>query len=171
VDGPAADGQFGNVILSRLPLSGSETGLLGRFEGNMDRGWVRVEVELGPSGHEGEARLVVIGTHLQHREQDAATRLAQIDVLLRDAWRGDTATVIAGDMNAEPDSEEFATFAEAGFASAQDAAGRGDLPTSWRDGTRVDYVFATPDLLLSGFARPYSEASDHLPLAVTVELG
>jgi endonuclease/exonuclease/phosphatase family metal-dependent hydrolase len=168
VFGPAADGQFGNVVLSRVPIVSSETGPLGRFDGNMDRGWVRVEVDVGPVGHDGQARLVVIGTHLQHREQDTPTRLQQIDVLMRDAWRGDATTVIAGDMNDFPDSEEFAAFTDRGFVSAQDEAGEGDLPTSWRDGTRIDYVFATTDLLMSDFLRPYSEASDHLPLVVTV---
>ena len=166
--GPAADEQFGNVILTSLQVSSSETGLLGRFEGTMNRGWVRVDLSLGPLGHEGETALTVIGTHLQHREQDTETRLQQIEVLLRDAWRGDGASVIAGDMNAYPDSEEIAMFTAAGFVSAQDEAGMGDLPTSWPDGTRIDYVFTTPDLGRSDFARPYSEASDHLPLAVTV---
>ena len=168
VFGPAADGQFGNLVLSRLPIASSQTGHLGRFEGNMDRGWVRVEVDVGPAGHEGEARLTVIGTHLQHRDQDTPTRLRQIDVLLRDAWRGDGAAVIAGDMNDFPDSEEFAAFTSAGFLSAQDEAGQGDLPTSWRDGTRIDYIFVTPDLGMSDFLRPYTEASDHLPLVVTI---
>lgn len=159
---PAADGQFGNAILSRLPILEQSSGRLGRFEGTMDRGYVWTVIDVG-----GGRSVSVIGTHLQHREQDTPTRLRQIGVLL-DAWGGRDRTVIAGDMNDFPGSEEVARFVGTGFVSAQDDAGEGELPTSWQDGTRIDYVFATSDLALSGFARPFSRASDHLPLAVTV---
>lgn len=159
---PAADGQFGNAVLSRLPILEQSSGRLGRFEGTMDRGYVRTVIDVG-----GGRSVNVIGTHLQHREQDTPTRLRQIEVLL-EAWGGRDRTVIAGDMNDFPGSEEVARFLSEGFVSAQDEAGEGDLPTSWQDGTRIDYVFAAPDLALSGFTRPYSRASDHLPLAVTV---
>ena len=161
--GPAADRQFGNAILSRLPLDATGSGLLGRFGGTMDRGYVWAAVEVG-----GE-RVTVIGTHLAHRERDAPTRLRQIDGLLT-AWGGAARTVLAGDMNALPASREVARFLDAGFVSVQDVLGLGELPTSWRDGTRIDYIFATPDLVLSRFARPFSRASDHLPLAVTVSV-
>lgn len=164
VYGGAADGQFGNAILSRLPIAEGRTGLLGQFEGTMDRGYVWAVIDLG-----GGEKVNVIDTHLQHREQDTPIRLKQIAALL-DAWGGAERTVIAGDMNDYPESEEFAAFVEAGFLSAQDEAGRGDLPTSWQDGTRIDYIFATPDLALSDFARPFSKASDHLALAVTVSV-
>ncbi len=165
VYGGAADGQFGNAVLSRLPVEASRTGLLGQFEGTMDRGYVWAVIDLG----NGQT-MNVIDTHLQHREQDTPTRLKEIAVLL-DAWGDAERTVIAGDMNDFPDSEEFAAFVSAGLVSAQDETGRGDLPTSWQDGTRIDYIFATPDLVLLDFARPFSKASDHLPLAVTVTTG
>jgi endonuclease/exonuclease/phosphatase family metal-dependent hydrolase len=160
--GPAADRQFGNAVLSRAPISDQTTGLLGQWDGTMNRGWVRADIDVG------DGTMAVIGTHLAHLEEDTPTRLRQIDVLLADAWRGDAPAVIAGDINDFPDSDEFAAFVTAGFVSAQDEAGQGELPTSWQDGTRIDYIFVTPDARLLGFVRPYSEASDHLPLVVTV---
>ncbi len=159
----AADGQFGNAIFSRLPILEHRSGLLGQFDGTMERGYVWAVVEVGGC----REPVNVIVTHLQHREQDTPTRLRQIGVLL-EAWGGASPAVIAGDMNNLPDSEEVVRFLHVGLVSAQDEAGLGNLPTSWQDDTRIDYIFATADLALSGFTRPSSRASDHLPLAVTV---
>lgn len=161
VYGPAADNQLGNAILSRLPVVASNAGTLPRSSGTMTRGYVRAVIDIG-----GET-VGVFSTHLQHKDESTQARLAQIEVLL-EAWGGADRTVIAGDVNAYPDGPEVAEFLAAGFVSAQDDAGKGNRPTSWQDGTRVDYVFATPDLSFSDFALPFTQASDHLPLAVTV---
>ncbi|HXF71461.1 MAG TPA: endonuclease/exonuclease/phosphatase family protein, partial [Actinomycetota bacterium] len=161
VFGPAADRQFGNAILSRLPIVERGAGLLGRFGGTMDRGYVWAVVDVAG------ARVEVIGAHLAHRPEDRATRLRQIGRLL-EAWGGRSPAVIAGDMNAEPGSPEIERFLRAGLRSAQELAGAGDLPTFPSTGEPIDHIFATEDLSPSGFARPSSRASDHLPIAVTL---
>lgn len=162
---PAADDQFGNAILSRLPVLDGRAVPLPQAGGTMVRSSVWAVVDLG-----GGERLTVIGTHLHDRPEDVATRLAQVAVLL-ERWGGAPRTVLAGDFNAEPDSPEIARVREAGLVSAQEAAGT-DLPTwpSWDPVEHIDYVFATRDLAFSAPVRPERTASDHLPLAVTVSL-
>ncbi|MGH3743033.1 MAG: endonuclease/exonuclease/phosphatase family protein, partial [Micromonosporaceae bacterium] len=138
-----------------------------RGEGSMNRSYAAATVELS-SGR--KARLVNV--HLTHRESDTATRLAQIKALLKANSRPGP-TVIAGDFNSVPGSEEIALLRDAGLVSAQDNTGNGDLLTSPTDRPqhRVDWIFGTPDVHFDDFARPRVTASDHFPLAVTARLG
>ncbi len=167
---PAADGQFGNAVLSRLPILEAEGAFLPKVEGPQRRSYLRVEVDLG----DGRSATVCV-THLQ-RHDASDTRAIQIETLL-EAWGGRPRTVIAGDMNVQPDEEDVDAFFEAGLIDAQDETGnshldtvpfpeyqpeRGDYPD------RVDRIFGSPDLVFSDFRMPFSAASDHLPMAVTV---
>jgi endonuclease/exonuclease/phosphatase family metal-dependent hydrolase len=110
----------------------------------------------------------VIGTHLHHQHEgpeDDRTRLRQIGTLLG-VWGGASRTIIAGDMNSTPGSDEFARFEAAGLESAGDPT----IPTypSSDPRDRIDYIFATPDLELGEVAFPQRTASDHLAVAATV---
>jgi endonuclease/exonuclease/phosphatase family metal-dependent hydrolase len=157
---PAADGQFGNVILSRLPVLESSWGRMPYGEGPQHRSYVRVVFDAG-----GGRTVTVIGAHLQDGER-ASTREQQIATLL-DVWGGDPATVIAGDMNMQPTEPNVSLFTDAGLVSAQDAAGMGRASTSRNPnfpGDRPDWIFLTPDLACDTFAIGASDASDHLPL-------
>ena len=159
----AADRGFGNAIFSRLPFLDTDEGLLPKVAGPMERAWIRAVLNLG----DGRS-FTVIGTHLHHQHdgpEDDRTRLSQIGVLLK-VWGGASRTIIAGDMNATPDSDEFARFEAAGLHSAGDPS----IPTSPSTDprNRIDYIFATPDLAFSDVVIPQSTASDHLAVAATV---
>jgi len=162
----AADDQFGNAILTSLWPLQAEVLRLPYGEGPQHRSalgvWIR---EIG----DREVRFV--DTHLQNGD-DASTREDQIVALL-DAWGTDGPTVIAGDLNMEPTEDNAALFTDAGLVSAQDAVGDPGASTA-RDpefpGNRVDWIWASPDLVLSDFAIVQTRASDHLPLMVTVSL-
>jgi endonuclease/exonuclease/phosphatase family metal-dependent hydrolase len=114
----------------------------------------------------------VIDVHLQHQER-TKTREAQIRELLR-VWDGQRPAVIGGDMNTQPDEANLRLFLDTGLVSVQDEAGLGHLPTATEEavrGDRVDYVFVTQDVSFRDVVVPYSFASDHLPIAVTVAIG
>jgi endonuclease/exonuclease/phosphatase family metal-dependent hydrolase len=164
---PAADAQFGNAIMTRLPILDHDAGFLPFGQGPQRRSYLRVRIDLGAG-----RSIALIDVHLQHQEAKSATREAQVRHLLR-AWGGEQPTVIAGDMNTQPDEATLSLFTRAGLLSVQDEAGLGDLPTASQEsvrGDRVDYVFVTPDISFSDVAVPYSFASDHLPIAVTVSV-
>jgi endonuclease/exonuclease/phosphatase family metal-dependent hydrolase len=164
----AADPQFGNAIMTRVPIVDHDAGFLPFGEGPQHRSYLRARVDLG----EGR-NITLIDVHLQHQEDKAATREGQIHRLLT-VWGGEAQTVIAGDMNTQPDEPNLRLFLDAGLLSVQDEVGLGHLPTATEEvvrGDRVDYVFVTPDVSFSGVAVPYSFASDHLPIAVTVSVG
>jgi endonuclease/exonuclease/phosphatase family metal-dependent hydrolase len=162
--GEAADGQFGNLLLSRFPMGSVDSVLLPKAGGPMFRNYVRAELDLG-----GESVTMIV-THLDHRDEGRDTRLAQLDLML--AATGGPRTVLAGDMNAEPGSEEIGAITGAGFISAQDQAGDPEMLTWPSEDTRVriDWIFGTEDVAFRDFVIPATTASDHLPLAVTVSL-
>ncbi|MGH2663801.1 MAG: endonuclease/exonuclease/phosphatase family protein [Actinomycetota bacterium] len=164
VYGKAADGQFGNAVMSRFPITRVERLTLPKAAGPMVRNATLATLDLGNS------RVVdVVALHLDHRDEGRETRLAQIDVLL-DAWNERPVTVFAGDMNATPESEEIAAMTRAGLVSAQDEAGDPGLKTFPSDAPdrRIDYVFGSNGIAFSNFRIPRTTASDHLPLLVTV---
>lgn len=162
---PAANGQFGNALLTRLPVSDVATARLPYGQGPMERSYVAATLRL-----DGGRALRVIGTHLQHRKENTATRLAQSEALLA-AWDGAPRTVVAGDFNFWPTWPEARRWAGAGFVSAQDVTGHSGEFTSPTDDpdNRVDWIFGTPDLTFSDFAILTGvTTSDHFPLVVTV---
>ena len=76
---PAADDQFGNLVLSHLPIEDVSGHL--PYGGPQHRSYVRVVLEVSPG-----RTLTVVGTHLQDGDRPA-TNAAQIRTLLR-AWSG-----------------------------------------------------------------------------------
>lgn len=166
---PAADEQFGNAVLSRVPILGSTSGELPYGEGPQQRSYLAVRLDLGGGGE-----LLVIDAHLERRFEDPETRRRQITTLL-DAWGGEEPAVIAGDMNLQPDEDDVQLFLDAGLVSVQDEIGDPCDPTATEPDPeepcdRVDWIFVTPDVEPSGFEIVETRASDHLPLAVTVTI-
>ncbi len=80
-------------------------------------------------------------------------------------------TVLLGDFNASPDSNEMRLLRKSGFRDAADLTGMAPFFTfpSFQPSRRLDYIWVTPDLKVSNFVVSPSTASDHLGLAVTVE--
>lgn len=160
---PAADRQFGNVILTSLPVTGSEVAGLPQAGGTMKRSYAAATVDLGNGV---SSRVATV--HLQHADA-RDTRLVQLEALLA-GHRAEPFTVLAGDFNAEPDWTEIDTVLDAGFRSAQDEAGdpgRATAP-SHAPAHRIDWIFGTEDVEFEDFRLLPSRASDHLPLTVTV---
>jgi endonuclease/exonuclease/phosphatase family metal-dependent hydrolase len=164
----ASDAVWGNAVLSRHPILAAGTAALPRQGVPLARNYLWVELAL-----EGGQRLRVVVTHLHHVEgpAGAAVRLAQLPPLL-EAAAGRPATVLLGDLNAEPGSAEIAMVRAAGLVDAF-AAGGGrpaDEPTwpSDRPRRRIDYLWLSGDLEASDFAATPGTASDHRGVAVTL---
>lgn len=164
---PAADGQFGNVILSTLPLSDVDTGRLPYGAGPQRRSYAAATVELR-SGRS----LRVMTAHLQNQTDNHATRTREIDALLA-RWHRRSPAVIAGDFNSMPGWPEINRFTAAGLVSAQDTTGHAGMLSSPTDRPkyRPDWIFGTDDVSFGDFAMPRTAASDHYPLVASVSLG
>jgi endonuclease/exonuclease/phosphatase family metal-dependent hydrolase len=160
--GPAADGQFGNLLLTNRPLQDVHMGQLPFGQGPMRRSFLSARVMLSPS-----VGIDLMTTHLTHMKANTPTRITQIETVLRER-----PAVIAGDMNFWPSWEEPAYFTRAGYLSAQDYTGNGPLWTSPTDrpSNRVDWIWGSDRVAFSEFAVLTDvTASDHFPLMVTVK--
>jgi endonuclease/exonuclease/phosphatase family metal-dependent hydrolase len=164
---PAADSQFGNAILTSLPHDAVEALDLPYGAGPQERSALSVDVLVagGP--------LRVTSAHLQHRDENAPTRLDQLDALV--AAEGDApVSVVAGDFSAEPGWPEIALLTDgAGYVSAVDVAGDPAALTSpstdpWQ---RIDWVFGHGVTFVQAQVLTDALSSDHLPIVVELRLG
>ena len=162
---PAADGQFGNLVLSRITINNWDYQPLPLGGVMMARSYLRAEFET-----DGDPAYL-INTHLHHITEDTAVRIPQVQRVVA-AWNGTPRTVITGDMNAQPGDADVVQYTQGGLISAQDTAGNPDAFTfsSYDPFERIDWIFASPDVEFSHFQIGDTTASDHLPLAVTVTL-
>jgi len=164
----ASDAIWGNAVLSRYPIVADGVVSLPREGVPLGRNYLWVALDLGAG-----QRLRVVVTHLHHVEgpDGARVRQAQIPRLL-EGVAGRTATVLMGDLNAEPDSREIAMLRQAGLVDAfVAAAGRPADELTWpsdRPARRIDYLWLSRDLAAIGFVATTSMASDHRGVAVTI---
>jgi len=162
-----ADGGYGNAVLSRWPLLEIENHILPAGEGHEPRVALAVRVGIGESGRE----ILFIGTHLDHT-RDPTDRMAQAgrinELLLPDAG---LPMILAGDLNAIPESEAMSVLLEAWT----DAAVNDPEPTSPSDdpGRRIDYVLYRPAndwRVVEVRVVEEKVASDHRPLLAVLQL-
>jgi endonuclease/exonuclease/phosphatase family metal-dependent hydrolase len=164
----AADAIWGNAVLSRYPIVADGAVSLPRKGVPLRRNYLWVELDLG-----AERRLRVVVTHLHHVQgpTGARVRQAQIPRLLQGAAER-PATVLLGDLNAEPESREIAMVREAGLVDAFEAAGGGPAAElTWpsdRPDRRIDYIWCSSDLTATGFVATTGTASDHRGIMATI---
>ncbi len=153
-------GRYGNAVLSRLPIRRHKNHKLpSNYEGEQ-RGVL--EIELGDKD-EGEP-LLFLATHLDYRPDDAE-RLAsvkKIEAIL--AARKDQPAILAGDLNASPDSQVMAEFAKTWKrANAEDLA---TYPAA-KPEKQIDYILVRPASrwqVVETRVLDEAVASDHRPV-------
>lgn len=157
---PAADRQFGNAVLTNLPMTNITTINLPYGKGPQERSAISVDIAL-PTG-----TLRVTSVHLQSKDR-IPNRLDQIETLLT-AQTNAPPLIIAGDFNAQPGSAEIEEMTSAGLISAQDVSGD---PAALTDPSinpvqRIDWVFGRGVTFTNTKVLPDALSSDHLPLVV-----
>jgi endonuclease/exonuclease/phosphatase family metal-dependent hydrolase len=161
-------GGYGTAVLSRLPVKAHASHKLPSLYDGEQRG-VQI-VELGAPGDPG---LVFLCTHLDHRPDDRE-RMASAEMINELAARyGDRLMILAGDLNAEPDSRVIHEFEKrwkiAGRDDGQLTGGSSRLLThpSDKPQTWIDFVLVRPaERWQIVEVRVLDEpiASDHRPL-------
>lgn len=158
-------GLFGNAVLSKLPVRETLIHPLPYTEATPERttyprGFVAVTVE-GPGGKP----LRFVSTHFQHNvEEDRVAEAEAVNELL--AAEGDALpTILAGDINAKPDSEPMRILLSK-WTNVTDEPAAPTVP-SHGPTSRIDYIlFRTGDPFVVEEARviPEAMASDHRPV-------
>lgn len=180
--GPAIDeprpggkprGEYGNALLSRLPILISDVHRLPG--GGEPRCALRTMIEL-----DGGA-LWVTSTHLSRKGGDRAAQVAA----LADLHTGSMETgVVVGDFNAEPDAPELAAMRQR-FGDAWELANERDDRSGWKfwqhdegnthparsPNRRIDQAWVTQGVAVAAAqVLDGGGASDHLPLMVDLEV-
>ena len=163
---PAADPVWGDAILTSLPVEEVRGHPLESYGAVTGAGVLAVRVEAG------DQSWWVVSTHVQPtttREDgtiDQARDIAAYVEPLASSGR----LVLGGDFNLEPGSPSFDALLDAGLSDA--LADVRPLPTS--DSVdpveQIDHVFVGPGLVASEGRVIETTASDHLPVAVRIEL-
>jgi endonuclease/exonuclease/phosphatase family metal-dependent hydrolase len=177
IDRPGAGSgrrQYGNALLSRLPVLTSELHPLPG--GGEPRSALRTRVGVG------DGALWVTTTHLSPRS--AGDRAAQAAAVAALHGGSGTSGVLVGDLNADPGAAELAVLREHFTDAWQVARERSDQAGRWslraqqglthpsrRPRARIDQVWVTAGVTVRG-ARVLDAAgsSDHHPLLVDLEL-
>jgi endonuclease/exonuclease/phosphatase family metal-dependent hydrolase len=153
-------GEYGNAILSRLPVVSSTNRHYRMLREGEQRGLLEVRTRIG-----GQP-LRFFSTHIDYRPDDAE-RVAHVEELRRAvASEPGVATVMAGDFNALPGSRVHALM-EAMLVDAWKARGQGSggsypAPKPER---RIDYILVSPEIVVERvWVVDEGEASDHRPV-------
>lgn len=173
-------GGYGIGILSRFEIGATRTVPLPGAPKEEPRCLLLADVSVPDDSRPGKVRQVRFGaTHLNHR--NAAERLAQAKHMLT-AVPADIPAIIAGDLNAVPESPEIRALTEKYLdATARPLPARADPRAeerllTWpadRPRSKIDYVLPGPAAAwraIEAVVIPEAVASDHRPVLAVIEL-
>lgn len=159
-------GAYGQVILSRHPMTDTKTHMLPPAEQGVEpRIMAEARVKIG-----GQS-IAFFATHLDHR--DEPRRLKQVEEIGRITanLKDDTIALLAGDLNARPDSAPIANLLR---AWTDPSAGKGLLTIpAEKPKAQIDFVLYRPkERLRPVEVKVIDEpvASDHRPVLAVFEM-
>lgn len=160
---PYDGGEYGEGVLSRFSFLSTQNHALSAGPGKEPRAALEVNVIL-KSGD----TIRFVGTHLDHTgETDRLTQAREINQLLTQDERP---SILAGDLNARPESQTMAVFFEEWTKSFAE-----NVPTipSTNPRSKIDYILYRPAnrwRVLDTQVIDERVASDHLPVLSVLEL-
>lgn len=173
---PAADEVWGNALLSRFPITDVRVDELPRGDTAMRRSALSAVVDVG-----GDRPLGVVVTHLHHVGDEPQPRLEQagrVATIAEELRTSGFPVVVMGDVNAEPDAPELEPLERrfvnvtvpVGPPSDHDDDAKTPTFPSTDPVEAIDHIYVSELLTASDLTVPRSTASDHLGVAVTLDL-
>jgi len=159
-------GDYGNAVLTRLPVIKHKNHFLPSHYKGEQRGVLAVELEFPNQG----PRFSFLATHLDYRPDDGERRASAAMINRLVEKRPNMPALLAGDLNALPDTAVLADFATAWTRANQEPLS--SFPAA-KPVRQIDYVLYRPmDRWRVIEARVIEEpvASDHRPVLVVLEL-
>lgn len=163
-----AEEQYGDAILSMLPMRLVKSGLLPSFPHLEPRGAIWVEIDFNG------VKVNLFNTHLGLRRHE---KQAQIEALMSPDWLGHRdcrpPIVVCGDFNIHPLSRLYRRISGTYFDAAMIASGNQRAKGTWLGIWRIDHIFMSRDIQVMqvkvGRNALAKIASDHLPLMVKMK--
>ena len=132
---PFDGGGYGEGILTKMPILSSKNVPLPHSPGNEPRAALQVLVQL-----ESGDTISFIGTHLEHQES-SSDRIDQVNTINQTFASCQYPSILAGDLNATPDSEPISILTE--YWTASDQKGALTYPSNEPE-IKIDYIFFKP---------------------------
>lgn len=158
-----------SIFKNDIRLLGSGT----FFVGNEKQGhghWLEIE-----KAGEKYVLCSIHGAAMPGDKLDTEDRIAQTTEILNFLKDRPGKHIIMGDFNLFPDTKSVTLFEEAGYRNLvkeyKIETTRNELAwASWPDSKQLwaDYAFVSPEIEVKDFQVPKNEASDHLPLELTI---
>ncbi|HEY9159876.1 MAG TPA: endonuclease/exonuclease/phosphatase family protein [Desulfomonilia bacterium] len=163
------DGQYGNAILTRYPVRDWDN--LKFFNNSTEtRGTLHAVIKTRQPNDMG-SDLNVFVTHLDHIAGPSNVREKQAREVI-EFFSKRPRTIIAGDLNAEPDTAEMKPFYAEELKDALEPFGKKYVKTFWEGygerAMKLDYIFISKDLVAVDAIIDDSRASDHKPVAIDI---
>lgn len=159
-------GEYGEGILSKHSIVSSRNVNLPYTNGNEPKNAVEIVARI-PSGD----TIAFVGTHLDYKEIET-DRINQVKKINEVFLKNKYPTILAGDLNAEPNSNTMKILEEKWGASYDKKNPQFTFPSKKPEKT-IDYVLFSPKgkwKVVSSEVIQNSVASDHCALLVTLEL-
>jgi endonuclease/exonuclease/phosphatase family metal-dependent hydrolase len=160
-----AGGGYGEAILSRLPISATKNNLLPYTPNAEPRTALEIKVRL-PNGES----LLFVGTHLDHL-RNPENRMMQARHIKELYQNSELPIVLAGDLNATPESEPIRLYFQE-WSYASQAKPKPTFP-SVQPKRKIDYIMYKPRerwRVLESRVIDEKIASDHCPVLAVLEL-
>ena len=158
-------GGYGNAVLSRFPVRSTESLRLPNHDGGEQRGALCVNLELPGR----TAPLLLICTHLDHRPNDSERRASADALEHHIAGVSDTLMLLAGDLNAVPESPVLDMFRQ--YWSITNSQPLPTIPVE-KPTRQIDFVLTRPAnrwRVLETRVLDESVASDHRAIFAELE--
>lgn len=162
---PMIDPLLGMAILSRYPVLEMETIDLPPANLAINRGAMRVTVDIG-----NDETVDIITTHFHHLLLGGPVREIQSRAIL-DLWGGADQTIILGDFNTPPNTPPIEVLRQGGLTDAYERVGappEGHTFYLNRVPVRIDYIWLSRDLDVYDLDVVHVNASDHYAVSATV---
>ncbi len=160
-------GEYGNAVLTRFPVLAVKNTHYEMLRTNEQRGLL--ELTLKVRGRE----VILLNTHLDFRHDDAERVLNLIKIREVVSTHAGQPVMLCGDFNDTPVSRTYSRL-KLFLNDVWEMVGQGDGFTFYdnQPHRRIDYVWLSPTESVKPLKAwvPTSNASDHLPLLVEMEL-
>ena len=159
-------GEYGNALLTRLPLIESEVVHIPDPVRESDKGWYEHRTVLRAVLEAGGRRLTVLGSHFGLAPEEARSA---VDTVLNLIARTETPVILMGDFNLRPDDAILRPLMDA----LTDAAAGRETPKTFpsdRPNEKIDYIFVSKDIKVLSLKSKNTQMSDHRPLIARLAL-
>lgn len=159
-------GEYGNALLTRLPLIESEVVHIPDPVRESDKAWYEHRSVLRGVLEADGRRITVLGSHFGLTPEEARSA---VDTVLSLVERAGTPLILMGDFNLRPDDVLLRPLMDLLIDTAQGCESPKTFPSD-QPREKIDYIFVSKDVKVLSLESQNTQMSDHRPLIARLAL-